>query len=349
MLTYRVVVMPMPEASPGKAVRFGAFEVDLASGELRKNGTRIRLQEQPFRVLAMLLERPGEMVAREDLHSKLWPDDTFVDFDHGLNTAVNKLREALGDDAANPRFVQTVARRGYRFIAPVQANGNPAAPAAEDTPAPLNPEPGDRCTLGQRPCPLGRKDRLRSRLRRHRRIAVSALFRPQPHSHGISERAGGGTGVSPVQAGWVPHPINCRAFCESLGWGKLQRAPTYRTQPEALLDVPTHRNSRKFPEPPATHPRIYPGTRPTCASSRPRSHPHAAFLLDCDRSLPLQLSGPGSPSRRMNEVLQHYRPRRIARGHLRRPNSRRNLGRKENRSPHYLHQVGFRTRRHPGP
>jgi cholera toxin transcriptional activator len=141
MLNYRVVVMPMPEASPRKAVRFGAFEVDLVSGELRKNGTRIRLQEQPFRVLAMLLERPGEMVAREELHSKLWPGDTFVDFDHGLNTAVNKLREALGDAAANPRFVQTVARRGYRFIAPVQVNGNPAAPAAVDTLAPLHPEP----------------------------------------------------------------------------------------------------------------------------------------------------------------------------------------------------------------
>jgi cholera toxin transcriptional activator len=141
MLNYRVVVMPMPEASPRKAVRFGAFEVDLVSGELRKNGTRIRLQEQPFRVLAMLLERPGEMVSREDLHSKLWPGDTFVDFDHGLNTAVNKLREALGDAAANPRFVQTVARRGYRFIAPVQVNGNPAAPAAVDTLAPLHPEP----------------------------------------------------------------------------------------------------------------------------------------------------------------------------------------------------------------
>ena len=134
MLNYRVVVMPMPEASPRKAVRFGAFEVDLVSGELRKNGTRIRLQEQPFRVLAMLLERPGEMVAREELHSKLWPGDTFVDFDHGLNTAVNKLREALGDAAANPRFVQTVARRGYRFIAPVQMNGSLPAPTVMDMP-----------------------------------------------------------------------------------------------------------------------------------------------------------------------------------------------------------------------
>jgi len=116
--------MPTPEtSSAGRIVRFGVFEVDLVSGELRKNGTRIRLQEQPFQVLTMLLERPGEMVTREDLRTKLWPADTFVDFDHSLNTAVNKLREALGDAAANPRFVQTVARRGYRFIAPVKEDG----------------------------------------------------------------------------------------------------------------------------------------------------------------------------------------------------------------------------------
>jgi cholera toxin transcriptional activator len=137
MLNYRVVIiaMPTPEESRGKVVRFGAFEVDLISGELRKNGTRIRLQEQPFRILAMLLERPGEMVAREDLRSKLWPSDTFVDFDHGLNTAVNKLRESLGDAAANPRFVQTVARRGYRFIAPVKMNGSLPPPTVTDVPA----------------------------------------------------------------------------------------------------------------------------------------------------------------------------------------------------------------------
>ena len=103
-----------------KIVRFGTFEADLASGELRKNGVRVRLQEQPFQVLVALLERAGEMVAREDLRQRLWPSDTFVDFDHSLNTAVNKLREALGDTAASPRFVQTVARRGYRFIAPVE-------------------------------------------------------------------------------------------------------------------------------------------------------------------------------------------------------------------------------------
>src|ERR1700743_1991101 len=112
--------MPTPQASPtGRTIRFGVFEVDLAAAELRKSGTRIRLQEQPFQVLTVLLERPGEVVSREDLRQKLWPADTFVDFDHSLNTAVNKLREALGDSASSPRFVETLARRGYRFIAPV--------------------------------------------------------------------------------------------------------------------------------------------------------------------------------------------------------------------------------------
>src|SRR5215831_4793918 len=97
-------------------LRFGVFEADLTSGELRKDGTKIRLQEQPFQILAMLLEHPGEVVTREELRNKLWPADTFVDFDHGLNKAINKLREALGDSADNPRFIETLARRGYRFL-----------------------------------------------------------------------------------------------------------------------------------------------------------------------------------------------------------------------------------------
>jgi DNA-binding winged helix-turn-helix (wHTH) protein len=105
-------------------MRFGLFEADLVAGELRKNGNRIRLQEQPFQVLAALLESPGEVVTREQLRQKIWPADTFVDFDHSLNTAINKIREALGDSAASPRFVETLARRGYRFIAPVaEENG----------------------------------------------------------------------------------------------------------------------------------------------------------------------------------------------------------------------------------
>jgi DNA-binding winged helix-turn-helix (wHTH) protein len=118
VLDYRFT---MPQAGrDAKTVRFGIFEVNLAAGELRKNGVRMRLQEQPFQILATLLERPGEVVTREDLRTKLWPADTFVDFDHSLNTAVNKLREALGDSATSPRYIETLARRGYRFLAPVE-------------------------------------------------------------------------------------------------------------------------------------------------------------------------------------------------------------------------------------
>src|SRR6201998_1977114 len=99
-------------------LRFGAFEADLRAGELKKSGLRIRLQEQPFQVLAMLLEKRGELVTREELREKIW-GRTIVDFDHGVNKAINKIREALGDSAENPRFVETVARRGYRFLSGV--------------------------------------------------------------------------------------------------------------------------------------------------------------------------------------------------------------------------------------
>lgn len=99
--------------------RFGVFELDLRAGELRRSGLRIKLQEQPFQVLALLLEKPGEIVTRDDLRNRLWPADTFVDFDHSLNAAIKRLRDALGDSADNPTFVETVARRGYRFLAPV--------------------------------------------------------------------------------------------------------------------------------------------------------------------------------------------------------------------------------------
>jgi DNA-binding winged helix-turn-helix (wHTH) protein len=114
--------MPVPQSN-SRIVRFGVFELDLSAGELRKNGVKLRLQEQPLQVLAMLLGRAGEVVTREDLRQKLWPSDTFVDFDHSLNTAVNKVREVIGDSASSPRYVETLARRGYRFIAPVQREG----------------------------------------------------------------------------------------------------------------------------------------------------------------------------------------------------------------------------------
>ena len=100
-------------------VKFGVYEVDPHAGELRRNGVKIKLQEQPFQVLAMLLERPGEVISREELQRRLWPADTFVDFDHSLNAAIKRLRDALRDSADNPRFVETLARRGYRFVAPV--------------------------------------------------------------------------------------------------------------------------------------------------------------------------------------------------------------------------------------
>jgi DNA-binding winged helix-turn-helix (wHTH) protein len=111
--------MPPSNSSP-RVVRFGVFEVDRAAGELRKSGVRIRLQEQPFQILLFLLDRPGDVITREELREKLWPADTFVDFDHSLNTAINKVREALGDSASNPKYVETLARRGYRFLATVE-------------------------------------------------------------------------------------------------------------------------------------------------------------------------------------------------------------------------------------
>ncbi len=110
----------MPLSS--QIVRFGAFEADLSSGELRKQGLRIRLPNQSFQILSMLLGRPGEIVNREEIRTRLWSDDTFVDFDHGLNKAVNRLRDALSDSASNPRFIETIARKGYRLIVPVSGS-----------------------------------------------------------------------------------------------------------------------------------------------------------------------------------------------------------------------------------
>jgi cholera toxin transcriptional activator len=111
----------MSDSEPARRYRFGAFEADASTGELRRQGIRIKLHAQPFQVLLMLLERPGEVLSREEISRALWSDDTFVDYDHGVNSAVNRIREALGDAANSPRFVETLARRGYRFVAPVEA------------------------------------------------------------------------------------------------------------------------------------------------------------------------------------------------------------------------------------
>ena len=128
-------------------LRFGVFEIDTLSGELWKQGRDLRLQGKPFEVLATLLERPGQLVTRKELQERLWPGDTFVEFETGLNNAISRLRQTLGDSAESPRFIETVPRRGYRFIGsivpvgPVPADPVPASPAA---PVPLRPLAGRR-------------------------------------------------------------------------------------------------------------------------------------------------------------------------------------------------------------
>jgi len=119
-------------------MRFGVFEVDLQSGELRKSGLKVKLQEQPFQILAMLLEHPGQVITREQLQQRLWPADTFVEFDHSLNTSVKKLRQALGDDSENPRFIETFPRRGYRIIVPVTSGIPSASQSAEGVSPPTS-------------------------------------------------------------------------------------------------------------------------------------------------------------------------------------------------------------------
>ena len=133
----RVDYLQMLQFEPGERnlylglrepIRFGIFEMDLTSGELRKQGVRIKLQEQPFQVLVALVERPGEVVSREELQKRLWSSDVVVDFDRGLNKAINRLREALGDDADAPRFIETLPQRGYRFLAEVESAASAARP-----------------------------------------------------------------------------------------------------------------------------------------------------------------------------------------------------------------------------
>jgi eukaryotic-like serine/threonine-protein kinase len=129
-------------APPSHVVRLGPFKLDLKAGELHKNGRRIRLQEQPFRVLQMLVERAGDVVTREELQKKLWPNDTIVEFDHSINAAIKRLRDALGDTAESPKYVETAARRGYRLLVPVEGvEATPAAPPVAAVPSPTPPEP----------------------------------------------------------------------------------------------------------------------------------------------------------------------------------------------------------------
>src|SRR6516165_6770075 len=139
----------MQPAKPCNGVLFGPFRLDLRAGELHKDDRKIRLQEQPFRVLQLLVERPGEVVTRKELQKKLWPNDTIVEFDHSINSAMRRLRDALGDTAEKPKYVETVARRGYRFLVAVEwvepanpsAGAVPVVPTAPGQVAPAKPIP----------------------------------------------------------------------------------------------------------------------------------------------------------------------------------------------------------------
>src|SRR5271163_4215292 len=130
----------MEQAPSSPMLKFGPYIVDLTAGEIRKNGSRIRLQEKPLRVLGLLAERQGQLVTREELKKHLWPEDTFVDFETGLNTAVSKLRDALSDSAEKPRYIETIPRRGYRFISPVEfVNGHPRPAGSSENGQKLEP------------------------------------------------------------------------------------------------------------------------------------------------------------------------------------------------------------------
>jgi eukaryotic-like serine/threonine-protein kinase len=167
--------MQTSNAPPPRIIRFGIFEADLTAGELRKGGKRIRLQEQPFQILAILLQRPAQIVTREELRSKLWPGDTFVDFEHGVNSAVARLRDALGDSADNPRYIETLPRRGYRLI--VAVDGFPAAPPVatpEINGAQIDPQP-DQQAESLRPKEEAEAPIASARLPRRRGFVLAIL------------------------------------------------------------------------------------------------------------------------------------------------------------------------------
>jgi cholera toxin transcriptional activator len=171
----------MTEAQPARRYRFGVFEADATTGELRRKGVRIKLHSQPFQVLVMLLERPGELLTREEISRELWPDGTFVDYEHGVNSAVNRLRDALGDKAGNSRFIETLARRGYRFVAPVERirfNGDPATavPALQLSEAASIPSPELAASAEPKPGLLDRMLATPEDLPKSPHLVVQTLF-----------------------------------------------------------------------------------------------------------------------------------------------------------------------------
>jgi DNA-binding winged helix-turn-helix (wHTH) protein len=151
-------MLPNESRANSEVVRFAEFEADLRTGELRRDGRLLKVQGKPFQVLSALLVRSGELVTREELRQSLWPADTFVDFEHGLNTAINKVREALRDSASNPRFIETLPRRGYRFIGTVASNALPAVSPSRNSATPdpeLLPDSSDELPKAPRAAARG--------------------------------------------------------------------------------------------------------------------------------------------------------------------------------------------------
>ena len=212
-------------ASPaGRIFRFGQFHLSEREGELTRNGVRIKLQEQPFRVLVELLTNAGRMVTREELQQKLWPADTFVNFDVGLNTAIRKIRQTLGDDAGNPRYIETTAKRGYRFLAPVDEITSAPEPAEEPTSRPVpagkngfaHPE-----TPAGKPAPVTPRSYLRYLALAAFSIvviAVAVLWRTQPRSSPVAERRITANPVeAPIRAAFVSPDGKYLAYSDPTG------------------------------------------------------------------------------------------------------------------------------------
>jgi DNA-binding winged helix-turn-helix (wHTH) protein len=165
---------------PARRYRFGAFEADVSTGELRRQGIRLRLNAQPFQLLCMLLERPGELLTREQIARELWPDGTFVDSEHGVNSAVNRIREALNDSASSPRFVETLARRGYRFVAPVETITPTTPDATPRASVPSTPRPAPTSTTSN---PASNLTTLPAPTKQRFRILASPEELPKIHYH----------------------------------------------------------------------------------------------------------------------------------------------------------------------
>jgi len=209
--------------------RFGVFELDLRAAELRRNGIRVKLQEQPFQILAELVERPGQVVTREELRNRLWPADTYVDFDHSLNAAIRRLRDALGDSAENPTFVETVARRGYRFLAPVSGapqNGSGQIEVVESLPAPV-----------VRPAPHARHWWIVALVSAVVLVLIGLAigFRIAPHSASLDRtvRLTANPGGDPVRAAAIARDGRHLAFADETGF-YLRQIDTGETHPIAL-------------------------------------------------------------------------------------------------------------------